>query len=112
MSAEPGAPTTYSRIQYDPTKLAEICQRWRIRELALFGSVLRDDFHAESDVDVLVTFDDSAEWTLLDIVRIGRDLEGLFGRPVDVVSRRGIESRGNPLRRQAILESHQVVYAA
>ena len=92
--------------------LSRFCQRWKIRELALFGSVLRDDFRLDSDVDVLVTFDTDADWSLLDHVRIQQDLEALLGREVDLVSRRGIERSANWIRRQAILDTAETIYAA
>lgn len=92
--------------------LSRFCARWKIQELALFGSVLRDDFKPESDVDVLVTFDTDADWSLLDHVRIQKDLEALLGREVDLVSRRGIERSANWIRRQAILDTAETIYAA
>ncbi len=92
--------------------LSRFCQRWKIRELALFGSVLREDFRPDSDVDVLVTFDMDADWSLLDHVQIQKDLEALLGREVDLVSRRGIERSANWIRRQAILDTAKTIYAA
>lgn len=92
--------------------LREYCHRWQIVELALFGSVLRDDFQPDSDVDVLVRFHPEARHTLFDMVRMQRELEQVLGRNVDLVSRRGIENSRNYLRKKAILESAQVVYAA
>ena len=81
-------------------------------ELSLFGSVLRDDFNAESDIDVLVTFRDDAAHTLFDLVRMERELKEIFDRPVDLVSRRGIEMSRNDIRKNAILTSAEAVYAA
>lgn len=92
--------------------LSSFCQRWKIQELALFGSVLREDFRSDSDVDVLVTFNPDADWSLLDHVRIQQDLEALLGREVDLVSRRGIERSANWIRRQAILDTAETIYAA
>lgn len=101
------------QIPIDYEKIVEFCQRWKIIELALFGSVLRDDFQPEnSDIDVLVSFAQDAHWTLFDLVDIEEDLQNIFQRKVDVVSRRGIERSQNHLRRQAILNSAQVIYAA
>ena len=81
-------------------------------ELALFGSALRDDFGPESDVDVLVSFDRDAKLTLFDMSRMEEELEAMFGRRVDIVSRRGIEASRNHLRRKAILDSAEVIYGA
>ena len=86
------------------------CERWQIAELALFGSVLRDDFNAESDIDVLVSFEEEARHTLFDLGRMEAELREIFGRKIDLVSRRGIEVSRNYLRRNAILESAEVIY--
>jgi predicted nucleotidyltransferase len=102
-----------TQIPIDYEKIAEFCQRWNITELALFGSVLRDDFQPESsDIDVLVSFAQDAHWTLFDLVDMEEDIQAIFQRKVDLVSRRGIERSQNHLRRQAILTSAKVIYAA
>lgn len=93
-------------------KIVDFCRRWRVTELALFGSALRDDFRPDSDVDVLVSFDDDAHWTLFDLVIMQEELRDIFGREVDLVSRRGIERSRNVLRRQEILSSVEVIYVA
>ena len=93
-------------------RLAEFCRRWKIKELALFGSALRSDFGPESDVDVLAAYMPEADWSLLDHVQMQDELAELLGRPVDLVSRRAVERSDNPIRRRAILESAQVIYAA
>jgi uncharacterized protein len=93
-------------------ELSGFCSRWKIRELALFGSVLRDDFGPDSDIDVLVTFEPNADWSLLDHVNIQQDLKSLVGREVDLVTRRAIERSANWIRRRAILDTAQTVYAA
>ena len=92
-------------------KLAHFCQRWRVTELALFGSALRSDFRPDSDVDVLVTFAPDANWSLFDFVDMQDELQTILGRPVDLLSRRGVEADQNYLRRQAILNSAQTIYA-
>lgn len=102
-----------TQIPIDYEKISEFCQRWNITELALFGSVLRDDFQPEnSDIDVLVSFTQDAHWTLFDLVDMEEDIQAIFQRKVDLVSRRGIERSQNHLRRQAILTSAKVIYAA
>lgn len=93
-------------------KIAYFCSRWKITEFALFGSVLRKDFTSKSDIDVLVTFAPDARWTLLDHVDMQDELKTIFGRNVDLVSKRGIERSRNHIRRKEILESAEVVYAA
>lgn len=92
-------------------EIAEFCHKWQIKEFAVFGSVLRDDFRADSDLDVLVTFDPKAQWTLFDHVDMQDELAVLLGRSVDLVSRRGIERSQNHIRRRAILDSARIVYA-
>lgn len=100
------------RIDIPKTKIAEFCKKWKIREFALFGSVLRDDFRPDSDIDVLVTFSEDVKHTLFDIVHMEKELKEIFKREVDIVSRRGIESSRNYIRRNAILSSAEAVYAA
>jgi predicted nucleotidyltransferase len=93
-------------------EISDFCQRWRITEFALFGSVLRDDFDAESDLDILVAFAPDADWSLLDHVRMEQELEALLGRKVDLLSRRSVERSHNWLRRREILNTAEVVYAS
>lgn len=90
-------------------QLAAFCRKWRVRELSLFGSALRDDFRTDSDVDVLVSFEPAAGWSLLDFVTMREELEGLVGRQVDLVEQ---EALRNPYRRADILKSKRVLYAA
>lgn len=93
-------------------KIAEFCQKWKIVELSLFGSVLRDNFRPDSDVDMLVTFAPDAEWSLFDHVAMEEELSEIFGRKVDMVSRRAIERSENYIRRKAILGTAQPYYVA
>lgn len=88
------------------------CKKWKIRELALFGSALRDDFRPDSDLDFLVSFSPNVGWGLLDHAAMERELAEIVGRPVDLVSRKAVERSHNWIRRKAILESAQVLYAA
>ena len=99
-------------ISFDRERIAEFCRRWKIVELALFGSVLRQDFRPDSDVDVLVTFAPDARWSLFDAAAMEEELELVFGRRVDLVTRRAVESSHNWIRKQAILEAAQPVYVA
>jgi predicted nucleotidyltransferase len=101
-----------SRIELPADKLAEFCRRWKVAELAVFGSVLGPDFKSDSDVDMLVTFGADARWSLLDHVRMEDELSDMLGRKVDLVSRKGIERSRNYIRRRAILETSEVIYAA
>jgi len=101
-----------TRIPALPEEIAGFCQRWRIDELAVFGSVLREDFGPNSDIDVLVRFASTPTPGLIGIVRMERELAELFGRPVDLVTRTAVENSRNPIRRQAILEDARIIYAA
>jgi uncharacterized protein len=89
--------------------IQQFCRRWKIRELALFGSVLRTDFRPDSDIDVLVTFQDDAEWGLLDHMQMQQELATLLHRPIDLVSKRALERSANWVRREAILNTAQVL---
>jgi uncharacterized protein len=89
--------------------IRQFCRRWKIRELALFGSVLRPDFRPDSDVDVLVTFTDDADWGLLAHIEMQQELATLLDRPIDLISKRALERRPNWVRREAILNTAQVV---
>ena len=100
-----------ARIALPSDGLTAFCERWRITELALFGSVLRDDFGPDSDVDVLVSFEPRVLHTLLDIVRMQEELSGMFGRMVDLIERTAVEQSRNYIRRKAILQSAETIYA-
>jgi uncharacterized protein len=93
-------------------RIAEFCERWKVQEFALFGSVLREDFRPDSDVDVLLAFRPEARISLFDYPAMQDDLEAIFERRVDVLSRRGVEESRNPFRKKAILESARTIYAA
>ncbi len=96
----------------DQRRLDALCRRWRIVELALFGSYLRGDNTPESDVDLLVTFDPQAQWSLYDFVELQDVLSHLLGRKVDLVSRRGLERSRNPIRPKEIFSTAKVIYAS
>ena len=90
-------------------RLADFSRRWKVTELALFGSGLRSDFHEKSDVDVLVTFEPGAPWSLFDLATMRQELVEIFGRPVDLVEEAALR---NPYRRRSILGAKHVLYAA
>lgn len=104
--------TVNDRIHISRETLAAYCARWKIKEFALFGSVLRDTFNPKSDIDVMVAFDSSAQWTLFDHVEMRDELKALLGRNVDLITKPAVEQSRNPIRRKAILDSAQVIYAA
>jgi len=100
-------PTAKVHLPLD--RIADFCRRWKIAEFSLFGSVLRDDFRPDSDVDVLVTFSPDATWSSFDLVDMRDQLQQIFARDVDLVEESGLR---NPFRRAAILREKQVIYAA
>jgi len=100
------------QIALPEAKVGEFCRKWKITELALFGSVLREDFRPGSDVDVLVSFEPQARWSLMDVVGMQDELEAILGRKVDLVERSAIERSENYIRRRYILNSAEPVYVA
>jgi hypothetical protein len=99
------------QLQIPQDRVADFCRRHRIRELALFGSVLREDFRPDSDVDILVEFEPEAHHGLFALARMQSELEEILGRGVDLVERSAIENSRNYIRRKAILSSAETVYA-
>lgn len=96
------------RLPIPTAEIADFCRRHRIHHLGLFGSVLRDDFRPDSDVDVLVEFEPEAKVGLMALSQMQRELSELIQRPVDLVLRQGLK----PVIRASVLASEQVVYAA
>lgn len=101
-----------TRLPALPEEVANWCERWGVCEIALFGSVLREDFGPHSDVDVLVTFAPGPTPGLFGIVRMERELAQLFGRRVDVLIRSAVENSRNRIRRRAILHAARVIHEA
>jgi len=97
------------QIDIPMDKVVDFCRKWKITEFSLFGSVLRDDFRPESDVDVLVEFEPGAPWSLWDWIDMIDELKAAFGRDVDLVSKGGLR---NPFRRHAIMTTREIIYAA
>jgi len=97
-------------LKLNRERIEAFCEKWRVRELALFGSVLRDDFGPHSDVDVVVSFLDDDQWSLWDHLRMKEELAEIMGRKVDLFTRRGIEDSPNWLRRKNIMESLETLY--
>jgi predicted nucleotidyltransferase len=100
------------KIDIPTDEIADFCRRWKVTELALFGSVLGGDFSPDSDVDVLVSFAPDARWSLLDLVGMQDDLKAILDREVDLVERVAVERSENYIRRKSILSNLEVIYAA
>lgn len=99
-------------IDISKDKMAAFCRRNHIRELALFGSVLREDFAPDSDVDVLVEFETGREPGLMELVKMENELSELLGRKADMVERKAVEKSENYIRRRHVLQSLEAVYVA
>ncbi|MBI5283228.1 MAG: nucleotidyltransferase family protein [Candidatus Solibacter usitatus] len=92
----------------DETELADLCRRYEVRELSLFGSAVRGELGPDSDVDIMVEFEPSARIGLLKFESLSEDLESLTGRKVDLVTKRGLK----PWIRPHVLREARVIYAA
>jgi predicted nucleotidyltransferase len=97
------------KIKLPKKEINDFCLKWKISEMALFGSVLSDEFRPDSDIDIMVSFKDEAGWGLFDFVDMIDELKAIFGRKVDLVEK---DSLRNPFRRQTILAGNEVIYAA
>jgi uncharacterized protein len=98
-------------IELPTEKIAAFCDRWQVTEFALFGSVLRDDFRPDSDIDVMVQFHPEAHPTFSTLDHMAAELKLIFDREIDLITRQGIEASRNYLRRHEILSSVQIIYA-
>ncbi len=103
-------PSLVKNINLPLSQIREFCQRWQIVEFALFGSVLRDDFRPDSDIDCLFTFADAADWSLLDRVEMQQELTAIVHRKVDLINKKSIERSQNWLRKREILNTAQTIY--
>lgn len=97
-----------AKVQLNRDALKAFCGKWKICELSIFGSALRDDFGPDSDLDFLVSFAPKAGWDLWDLVDMREELIAITGREVDIVAK---EALRNPYRRKAILANREVIHA-
>lgn len=98
------------QIDVPEERLQAFCRKWKIKELSLFGSALRDDFRPESDIDILVSFGPGGAMTFEGFLEMREELSAIFGgRSIDLVEKRLVR---NPFRRHEILTTREVVYAA
>lgn len=96
-------------VAIDRKRINAFCRKWKVKELSIFGSALREDFGPDSDIDVLVAFEEDAAWDVWDHLHAEEELKELLGREVDLVSKSAIR---NPFRREHILGNREVIYAA
>lgn len=99
-------------LEFEPEVLRAFCEKWGVAELAVFGSVLREDFRPDSDIDFLVTWAPGRRPRLFDMFRMKDELVELLGREVDLAQRQVVEADRNQFRKAAILDSARVIYAA
>ncbi|MDO8631882.1 MAG: nucleotidyltransferase domain-containing protein [Phycisphaerales bacterium] len=99
-------------IAFASEQIREFCRKWRITEFSLFGSVLREDFRPDSDVDAIVNFAEGSHWGLFDICRMEEELRSIFQRDVDLVTRKSIEQSENYIRSREVLGTRRVIHAA
>jgi uncharacterized protein len=102
--------TLKERLVITPEKLLEFCERRHVIELALFGSILRDDFHPNSDIDILISFQPDVKVSLLDLVDMQYELEDLLNRKVDLLTKRSVTDSPNWMRRKEIFDTAKVIY--
>ena len=98
------------KIEIPRGEIADFCHRWRVTELALFGSILHEDFGPDSEVEALVSFAPDARWSLFDLVTMQDELKAILGREVDLVERIAVERSENYIRRKSILGNLEVIY--
>ena len=92
-------------------EIKQFCRKWNIRELSLFGSSLTDKFNNESDIDILVSFNENSHYGLFELAEMKSDLEKIYGRDVDLVTRKSVEKSSNYIRRESILSNLKSIYA-
>jgi predicted nucleotidyltransferase len=103
-------PVIQARLGLSSQEIASFCQHWGITKMALFGSILRDDFRAGSDIDLLLTFAPHARQGLLTLAKIKHELESRLNRPIDLASEAAIQTSDNWIRQQEILSTAQTIY--
>jgi len=100
----------YQRLNISKESLVEFCQKWKIDNLSVFGSVLRDDFNSNSDIDFLVAFEQDADWSLFDHVAMREELQKLIGRQIDLLTEKALANSANWIRQKEIQETASQIY--
>lgn len=103
-------PTIQTRLGLPSDEIVKFCQQWGITKMALFGSILRDDFRADSDIDLLITFAPNARQGLLTLAKIKHELESRLNRPIDLIPEASIQMSDNWIRQREILSTAQTIY--
>jgi hypothetical protein len=105
-------PLETRKLRLPMEEIASFCHKWQILEMAIFGSYLTDLCRSDSDVDILVTYSHEAKWSLFDFMDMREELKKIFGREIDVVNKKTLEKSLNPIKRDAIIESSEVIYVS
>jgi predicted nucleotidyltransferase len=103
-------PQFLQRLGLSMPEITQFCQHWQIIELALFGSILKEEFRDDSDIDLLLDFSPEAQQGLLTLAKIKHQLEAYSGRQIDIALKQSIENSENWIRRNEILKTAQVIY--
>ncbi|MFA5378782.1 MAG: nucleotidyltransferase family protein [Dehalococcoidia bacterium] len=93
-------------------EIEKFCQAWNVQEFQVFGSVTTNNFRPDSDIDIIVDFKPGSVHTLIDLAKMEEELERIFNRRIDLITRRAIEQSRNPIRKKAILSTMEQVYVA
>ena len=93
-------------------KIADFCEKWKVSKLSVFGSITRGELRPDSDIDLLVTFRNDADWTMFDHFNMEEELSQIFGREVDLVNIKALEENENPIYQREIIGSARQIYAA
>jgi predicted nucleotidyltransferase len=99
-------------IQNQKKKIEEFCKAWNVKELQVFGSILTKDFRPDSDIDIIVDFSPGSSHTLIHLAKMEEELEQIFNRRIDLISRQAIEQSRNYIRKKTILSTMERVYGA
>ena len=99
------------KFDLDSQAIRRFCTQWKINELSVFGSILREDFRPDSDVDFLADFDEDAEWDLFDHMDMEEELAAIVGRPVDLLTRYSVETSRNRFYKKEILSTAESIFA-
>ena len=98
-------------VEIPDNQLRQFCQRWKVSELAIFGSALREDLPHDSDVDILISFKPEIQWGLFDLVNMENELKTIFGKEIDLVEKKAVENSRNYIRRKGILDGAQIIFS-
>jgi len=101
-----------NKDEFPRKEIEKFCRKWRIKEFAIFGSFWQDNYNEDSDIDVLIDFEDPKKYSLFDLTDMEEELRSIFGRDVDLVERRAVERSQNYIRKNSILKSAKVIYGA